>query len=154
MSSYKIVLKPGGVGGRNVGVGLTLQKKPIARQHDQVDEAVAVPLPDPFLRIIVDGPNVINPDVLVTGALAFTQSIGAYGTTFIDPIPIDDYTISASNVVAGPDTYGALIYNSPVEIADGQHDTVVVIYRKQANAGRMTFEITTGGFELDRKSVV
>lgn len=128
MSSYKVVLKPGGVGGRNVGVGLKLQRiprnvplagpnDPVAPASTKLDVSIVYPTGMTGHTVTINGPN------------GFSETISA-DTTFT-PIAAGEYSISAA-AVSG---HTVRIFTSPTTVPDGATECVLVVYDVEGTGG-------------------
>ena len=148
MSSYKIVLKPGGVGGRNVGVGVRLQKR-IARTvtgggggtGGGAGGTPGLSLLSVYVAIISNDSNLVA-DVNVSDGAGFSQAITGAGDHVFADVQPGTYTVTANNIVdGGGNTLVASVFNSPAALAADEHACIFVVYAAEA--------ATT-----DRKSVV
>jgi hypothetical protein len=129
LSSYKITLKPGGVSGRNVGVGVRLQKKAVSVTGDTGTALEVVPAPTVLEVTIIHPIAVTTQSVQITGPDAFDQTITE--STEITPIAAGDYVITAAPVTG----YAARVFTSPATVIDAEKTCAFVIYDANQTGG-------------------
>lgn len=132
MSSYKVVLKPGGVGGRNVGVGVRLQKKVAGASGSASGGGgggtSGLSLLSVYVAIISNESNLVA-DVNVSDGAGFSQSITDAGDHVFADVQPGAYTVTANNIVDGSgNTLVASIFNSPAQLLADEHACLFVVY--------------------------
>lgn len=129
MSSYKVVLKPGGVGGRNVGVGIKLAKKPLLSPEEIAALSAVVPVSTSLEVTVIYPVGMIGASVRITGPDAFDQTI--VNTMMFDAIAAGDYIIVAA-AVAG---HTVRVFTSPKSVPQGRKTCAMVIYDLAGTGG-------------------
>ena len=129
MSSYKVVLKPGGVGGRNVGVGIKLAKKPLLSPEEIAALSAVVPVSTSLEVTVIYPVGMIGASVQITGPDAFDQTI--VNTMMFDAITAGDYIIVAA-AVAG---HTVRVFTSPKSVPQGGKTCAMVIYDLAGTGG-------------------
>ena len=129
MSSYKIVLKPGGVGGRNVGVGITMAKKPLLSAEEIAALSAVVPVSTSLEVTVIYPVGMTGASVRITGPDAFDQTI--VNTMMFDAITAGDYIIVAA-AVAG---HTVRVFTSPKSVPQGGKTCAMVIYDLAGTGG-------------------
>ena len=129
MSSYKVVLKPGGVGGRNVGVGIKLAKKSLLSPAEIAALSAVVPVSTSLDVTVIYPVGMIGASVQITGPDAFDQTI--VNTMMFDSITAGDYTIVAAPVTG----HTARVFSSPITVADQKKVCSLVLYDVTGTGG-------------------
>ena len=141
MSSYKVVLKPGGVGGRNVGVGVRLQKKVASASGSASGTGgggggtPGLSLLSVYVAIISNSANLVA-DVNVSDGAGFSQAITDAGNHVFADVQPGTYTVTANNIVdGGGNTLVAYVFSSPAILAPDEHACIFVVYAAEPGTG-------------------
>jgi hypothetical protein len=128
LSSYKVTLVPGGVSGKDVGVGINMVKVPSLEAAASGSSNVVAT--STSLEVTIIHPSgMVGASIQINGPGGFDQTIAE--TTLFDPIIAGDYTIVAA-AVSG---HNVRVFSSPATVPDPGKTCAFVIYDVQGDGG-------------------
>lgn len=140
MSSYKVNLKPGGVSGRNVGVGVQLQKQVVGQD-------AAAPVPTQLSVYVATISNTLDLPIVanISNGAGFSESLVLGANEYTDIAP-GEYIVTGDAIDDNGTPLLLNTYNNPATIAEAGHACIFAVFAAEpSTAPGLNLEIQSSG---------